>query len=297
MTKIQSVAGSLGVLALVLASGMASASTPPAQIAVSPSRLELELGPRATTESLTVMNLGDRDVSIEVTVANWDLDENSRVRILEPDEQSLDQWMILNPLRFTIPAHGSQTVRFSIRPRVPPRPGEHRAMIYFNQVLPPAEQPTMRVRFSFGVAVYAMAGEISRLGELHDVAIVSGTNPVVLRLDVSSQCSAHVRLAGRYDIYPAEVYGGAAGPRAALPASRGDRAEGDGAVASGPLPSRPVLPSTRRQLLVQTERALPAGSYVLDLDGELTGERIRIALPFTIDDPALLAGAEEEAAR
>ena len=277
---------------LLLAAGLAQASAPPAQIAVSPSKFELELGSRPATESITVMNLGDQNVDIEVSVANWDLDDQSRVRIVEPDEQSLDQWMIVNPLRFSIPARGSQTVRFSIRPRVAPRPGEHRAMIYFNQVLPPVEHQAVRIKFSFGVAVYATVGDVSRVGELHDVSLVPGTNPVVVRLDVSSAGSAHVRLSGRYAIYAADAYSGAQ-------AASGGRAEdqgGSSTVASGLLPSRPVLPSTRRQLLIQTERRLPAGAFVLDLSGDLSGRPVHVALPFRIDDPALVAGSPAEPA-
>ena len=97
---------------------------PPAQIAVSPSRFEVEIGPKPTTEAVTVMNLGKDPVTIMVTVASWDLDELNKVRILEPDEQSLDQWMVINPLRFTVPSGKSQTVRFSIRPKIRPLPGE-----------------------------------------------------------------------------------------------------------------------------------------------------------------------------
>ena len=218
------------------------------------------------------------------------LDQRS-IRRRAPDEQSLDQWMVVNPLHFSIPARGSQTVRFSIRPRVPPRPGEHRAMIYFNQVLPPAEHKAVRVKFSFGVAVYAAVGDVSRIGEIHDVSIVPGTNPVVVRLDVSSAGTAHVRLSGRYAIYAADAYSGAQDS-----VSRGP-AEGQGAsaaVASGLLPSRPVLPSTRRQLRIQTEHELPTGAFVLDLSGDLSGQPVHVALPFRIDDPALVAGSPAE---
>jgi hypothetical protein len=285
----------LAAALLLGACGIALGATPPPQIAISPSKLEVELGRHPTTESITVMNLGKEDVAIEVSVATWDLDETSRVRLIAPDEQSLDQWMIVSPLRFTVPGGESQTVRFSIRPKVEPRPGEHRAMIYFNQVLPPGEREAMRVRFSFGVAVYATVGEVLRVGQVHDAAIVPGSNPVVARLDVSSLGSAHVRLSGRYAIYRAGAYGAASPP----PLAAGETAATTEptVVAEGLLPSRPVLPSTRRALRLETERQLEPGAYVLDLDGELGGERIRMALPFTIGRPALIAGSEAEGAR
>jgi len=69
--------------------------TPPAQIAVSPSRFEVEIGSKPTTEAVDVMNLGDEPVSIAVSVVTWDLDEGNQVRIVEPTEQTLDQWMVI----------------------------------------------------------------------------------------------------------------------------------------------------------------------------------------------------------
>jgi hypothetical protein len=237
----------------------ARAAAPPAQIAVSPSKFEMAIGPRPSTESITLMNLSEQDVEIDVAVANWTLDEANQIELVPPDEQSLDQWMVINPLHFTIPGHGSQTVRFSVRPRVAPEPGEHRAMIYFNQVLPEQSEHVVRVRFSVGVAVYGLVGQVVRRGTLHEVDVVDSTNPLVARLDVSSEGSAHVRMAGQYAIYPADVYPG-------VEATTWDPAVGPNeievpelAISVGALPSRPVLPQTRREVLLQTRGDLPPG--------------------------------------
>ena len=85
---------------------------PPARVAVSPSKFEIEIGAKPTTQALRLFNLGDERVEVQVTVATWELDEANRVQVVEPTEQSLDQWIVINPLRFEIPAHESQTVRF-----------------------------------------------------------------------------------------------------------------------------------------------------------------------------------------
>jgi hypothetical protein len=285
------------VLAIVIGLSVlaaARAASPPAQIAVSPSKFELKLGPRSTTQSLTLMNLGEESVDIDVSVANWGLDEASQVQLLEPTEQSLDQWMVINPLRFTVPGGGSQTVRFSIRPRVEPEPGEHRAMIYFNQVLPEESEHVVRVKFSVGVAVYGLVGDVERRGTLHKVDVVDGTNPLVARLDVSSEGSAHVRMAGQYAIYPVDDYPGIANTEW-FPDVRPNEIEiPERAVAAGALPARPVLPTTRRELLLQTRGELPPGDYVLDLNGDLQGSAIDMAIPFTIEEPTLVAGSETE---
>jgi hypothetical protein len=287
----------LVVLAIIIGLSVvaaARAGTPPAQIAVSPSKFELKLGPRSSTQSVTLMNLGNESVDIDVTVANWDLDESNEVHLLEPDEQSLDQWMVINPLKFTVPAGGSQTVRFSIRPRVEPRPGEHRAMIYFNQVLPEESEHVVRVKFSVGVAVYGQVGDVERRGTLHNVDVVGGSNPIVARLDVSADGSAHVRMAGQYAIYPADAYPGSEQTQW-LPDVRPQEIEvPERAIAAGALPARPVLPTTRREILLKTRAELPPGNYVLDLNGDLQGQAIDMAIPFTIAEPTLVAGSGTE---
>ncbi|MDX1389719.1 MAG: molecular chaperone [Acidobacteriota bacterium] len=264
---------------------VAADATPPAQIAVSPSRFEVEIGSKPTTESVDVVNLGDRPVSIQVTVATWDLDERNQVRILEPDEQSLDQWMVVNPLRFTIPAGKSQTVRFSVRPKVRPLPGEHRAMLYFEQVLPEEAATRIRLKFKVGVAVYAFAGDVSREGTLHGVEVVHGQNPARFRFDVSNEGTAHVRLSGDYAVYKADDYDASSKQETATVS-----------VASGTLPSRPVLPGARRHVVLGVDGGrLPPGEYVLDLHGQLGGRSIDRVVPFSIYEPTLQARTEEPA--
>lgn len=282
---------------LVVFSGVATAtraSNEPGQIAISPSRFEVTIGSRPTTESVTVLNLGKKDVTIAVSTATWDLDPENRIRILEPDEQSLDQWMVINPLRFTVAAGKSQTVRFSIRPRVQPEDGEHRAMIYFNQVLPELSEQPVRVKFSIGVAVYGFAGDVTRFGKLHNVELVEGANPMLARLDVSSDGSAHVRLQGQYAIYAADQYPGA-DKTTLLADFNGDRSKlPDSVITAGTLPARPILPSTRRELFLKTPRELPPGRYVLDLNGTLAGESIDLAIPFTVSEKTLVAESTPE---
>lgn len=260
---------------------------PPAQVAVSPSRVELQIGTKPTTESLTLFNYGDRPVQIGVSVANWDLDEQNNVRVIGPNEQSLDQWLVVNPLRFSVGARGSQTVRFSIRPRVRPEPGEHRAMIYFDQILPGESTGNLQIRFRMGVAIYAHAGEIVRAGKLNAVHVVSGTNPISAKFDISSEGTSHVRLTGQYAIWPASRYPGYENT-APFPALGSAEAEIPAEVlVAGLLPAKPVLPGTRREVLLNTPAELPPGSYVLDLNGELPGEEgIDLGVPFTIPHPA-----------
>jgi len=258
-------------------------------VAVSPARFEIELTEQPVSESLRVFNLGDEEVSLEVSVYPWTLDEANRVQIVEPDEQSLDQWMIVNPLRFSIPGGKSQVVRFSIRPRVEPEPGEHRAIIYLTQQVSESqsEETTLRVSFRFGVAIYAWAGEIRREGTLNSVTLESPSDPPAFSLDVSSRGNGHVRMTGQYGVWQADQFPGE-GETSQLEGLGSDGAiPPEEILETGFLPSKPVLPGSQRILRLQLERSLAPGDYFLDLNGDLAGSRIDRAIAFTIPEPAV----------
>jgi len=284
----------IGAALCLLLATAAWATKPPAQIAVSPSRFDLRIGSKPTTESIKLVNLGRDPVTIRVSTATWDLDEASRIRILEPDEQSLDRWLVINPLRFTIAPGKSQVVRFSIRPRVEPSPGEHRAMVYFDQQLPEKNDSLLHIKFRLGVAIYGQVGETTRIGQLNSATVSTGANPVIARFDISSVGSAHVRMTGQYAIYPADLFS-ELDRRSLLATLKDDETPPpDFVLAAGALPSLPVLADTRREVRLRIGRELPPGRYVLDVLGELSGESIDMTLPFTINDPALIAESNGE---
>ena len=258
---------------------------PPAQIAVSPPFYELSLDSGANRGSLKLLNMGQNPVRVTVSAYSWILDTDNQLQIVEPDEQSLVQWMIINPLQFEIPAGGFQTVRFSIRPRVKPLQGEHRAIIYFDQVLPQQEQQKLRVQFRLGVAVYGYVEEITRIAELHDVVINAGAESVQISFDISSQGNAHVRMDGHYAIWPAAAYPGLEQSAAAFPKASQPEAESTTAVIhTDTLPSFPVLPGYRRILRFTIPEALPPGEYVFDFQATLAQLVLHKAITFTVPE-------------
>lgn len=281
------------VLAMLLTAAAARAADPPPMIAVSPSRFELEIGSTPSVESLRVFNFGKEPVEVGVSLATWDLDEENRVRLVEPDEQSLDQWIVINPLRFTVEPGKSQSVRFSVRPRVRPEPGEHRAMIYFDQVLGEADSAEqMRVRFRVGVAVYGTVGEVQRQGVLHSVDLAPGSNPVSGGLQISSTGTAHVRIDGHYSIWPAAAYPGLDAEVRDFTLDRPDAVLPEAVVQAANLPGIPVLAGDCRQVRFSVSGPLPAGDYVLDLDFSLGDNHYDRTLPFTIAAGSAPSGAE-----
>jgi len=260
-------------LALLLACAPAEA-----QIGLSPSRFDLQLGERPTTESVRVFNFGKEPIDIQVSVVHWDLDEANQVRALPPTEQSLDQWLVINPLTFSINGESSQTVRFSIRPRVEPEPGEHRAMIYFRQLPPPTPPKGARFLYNVGIAVYGQVGEVTRHARIGKVELVGSS----ISLELTCLGTANARFAGQLSIWPADQYPGAEATKPFEDLKTEGWSPPEPVIAAGELPTTPILPGTTRTFTIPLDVSLAPGSYVLDLEGQLGDDRLDRAIELTV---------------
>ena len=264
------------------------ASGPPITIGVSPPRFELDIGKGPVNESLRVFNFGTEPARIRVNVHDWTLDEANQVQLVPPSEQSLEQWLIINPVAFELPPGEVQTVRFSVRPKVQPIEGEHRAIVYLEQeprvIGTGSDGEPMRVVGKLGVAIYGYAGEVSRRGQLHGLQVDAERSVPTARFDLSSLGNAHVRLRGHYAIWPAGTYPGAT-ETIRQSEEQTELALPDGALEVGQLPQMPVLPDSRRTILVSGQQPLPPGNYVLDVNGEIAGEAIDVGIPFAVTAP------------
>lgn len=271
----------VGAIAVVSA---AAAQSPLSQFGVSPSRFELTLGARGATDAFRVFNLSQKTLDLQVSVHNWELDEHFEVQVAPPTEQSLDQWMHINPVRFTIEPEHEQVVRFAIRPKVRPQPGEHRAVLYVCEV-PSAQEAQGHTNIigCLGLVVYGNVPEVRRIGQVQAVEIVPETNPIGVRLEIASKGNAHVRLHGQYAIWEASAYPGAEHTQPLEQLNAPDTPLPDGIVTADALPALPVLAGAQRTLEVTTSPTLAPGEYVLDLHGDLSGDSpFDRGIPFVI---------------
>lgn len=258
----------LGLLCLVVLALVGSAE---AQIGISPARTEFFLDDGPKTHSIRVFNLGTRRVSISVEVNNWELDEENKVRIIPPTEQSLDQWLVINPLRFTLEPGGSQAVRFAARPRLQPEPGEHRALVFFEQIPDdnmPENPDGSRILFRLGTSVIGLVEPVVRDGVIHAVTADRNT----ISFDIESRGNTHVRLRGQWALWPVALF---PGREKTMPIEGLDEDEEatlpDGMTAAGTLSLTPVLPGTRRMVTTSIFAELDPGDYVFDLHGTVGG--------------------------
>jgi len=248
---------------------------------ISPPMFEIEIGKQNQLQALRVENFGQDALELQVTVYNWELDEQNQLKLMPPTEQSLDQWMFINPVRFRVEPGKTQAIRFSLRPKAAPTEGEHRAIMYVTDVTTPKDG-RRNVAGSLGVAIYGYVGTVTRIGRLHGVAQEMTQDRLTFSFDISSEGTAHVRMKGQYAIWKAAAYPGTAATTVDVELNKPDAALPEGMLAAGPLPSLPVLPGTRRAIRLPLPQTLDAGQYILDINGELSDAILDTNLPFEI---------------
>ncbi|AOE49085.1 fimbrial biogenesis chaperone [Kangiella sediminilitoris] len=239
------------------------------QLAISPSRIEISPDEGKSTKSVTVLNLGNTPMRVQVSVQNWDFDHNNNYRPLPPNEQSLDQWLIINPVQLEVPPKGQQTVRMAVRPRAKPEDGEHRAMVFFKQ-LNGGDEKGVNVRFNVGVPIYAFFGDVKREASLHHVNFNPKSS--ILEFDITNTGNAYVRPEGYYMLVDGATKESNEGLLSRLSAKSGE-VEGVRPLATGKIASKPVFAGERRQLQVSisTEGELP-DNYKLVVKADIAGE-------------------------
>lgn len=255
---------------------------PPGQIGVAPSMLEIPIGQKPVNESVRIFNLKKTPTTVKVEVYNWTLDEKDEIRLLPPDKQSLDRWMLINPLSFTVEPGKSQVVRFSIRPTAKPDAGEHRAMIYFVEQPSAAGADTtkaLEILFKLGVGVYGYADPVKRSAALNQLAFDKASSSLVA--DISNSGNVHTRLKGSYSLWKKTAFPGI-GEAGKLIDQQKPEKQPEGLVLSGQINQSPVLPGSRRNITTQLSLPKAAGSYILSVNGEIDGKKVEKTFVVTI---------------
>ncbi len=267
--KIFSILFCFLVLAHVL---FAEEELPPGQIGVAPNVFEeLLIGSKPVNESIRFYNFKETPVTVRVTAHNWTIDKNNKIKLLPPDPQSLDQWLIINPLTFTVPPKKSQIIRFSIRPKVKPDPGEHRAIIYFTEEKNPEDSTataTLQVLFRIGVGVYATADPVRKQGVLHSFKLDGNKK---LSADIENTGNVHIRFGGTFAIWQADAFPGLDNPAKVFPQNKKDKELPEGYMAGGQLNRFPVLPGARRTITTALPHIEKSGTYIIAVKDTLDG--------------------------
>jgi P pilus assembly chaperone PapD len=273
-------------IALSLISSLAwgTKSADAIHVGVSPPRVEVKIKDKSRSKTIKIGNYDKKPVQMRAYVRSWTLDKNGKFQLVKSTEETLDQWIVFTPSKFTIPPGGTQTIRFAIRPKVQPNPGEHRAMLYLEEI-PPEESRNSKVVTTvgrLGVAIYGYAGDVKKVGVLNSVNVDSKPNEVKAVFDVSSKGNAHVQMKGQYAIWSADKYPGAKATQPLKQSGNQPVKLPQDMLHAGRLKLPPVLADTRSQLVFPIRKKLPPGNYVLDINADLSGVAVDKGIPFTV---------------
>lgn len=260
-----------------------------AQVAISPPILDLTQEEAAKSNAFRLYNYTDEDKRVRVTLTRWEMDEKNQVRDLPPTETSLDHWTIINPTEFDLPKGKSQAIRLAIRPAVQLPPGEHRVMVYFNEIPllnpPPDEGATLHVRFKIGAAVYLHVGPIERKGTLN--AFTAGADGKGFKLNVTTTGNATSRFNAQYVVYPQDKYPGRGKVPKVEKLGGNDMVLPSGALLAAKVPNTAVLPGNTRDVDVVFDKGgLKPGRYVIDVSGTYGDTPVTQSTEVTVAPPA-----------
>ena len=248
-------------LAGVLVQAAEGVKAPPPSIGISPSRMEVALRSGTTTGSTTVLNLSDREIVVRSSLVGFDLDENNTFRELAPEAGTLPTAMIINPVKFTIPPGGSQTVRFAIQGDRLQGDGEHRAMLFFSELVD-TSHAGVKLNFRLGMPIYAIAGEPNPVAVFNDLHYDRENRTIAL--DISSLGNAQVKPSGYYLWWPMSDYHSES--RAFRQVGRmvsNPGHEVPNELSGGRLATKPVFGGTRRTVVANLTPPPDDGEYML----------------------------------
>ncbi|MEI8033741.1 MAG: molecular chaperone [Chlorobiaceae bacterium] len=259
------------LLQALLISTRLHAETAPAQIAISPAMFELKIGSKPVYDSVRLKNLKKEPVTLKVEVYNWTLDEENKLQLLPPDPQSIDQWMMINPVNFTIEPGKEQVIRFSIRPRSTPSPGEHRAIIYFSEQPRQSEGDGVEMLFKIGVGIYGYADEIRHAGTLQRLQLDKASS--TLHAEIQNNGNVHARLKGSYAIWKKGSFPGfkSMGSYTNWPP---DKPKPEGFIASGDLNNTPVLAGKKRTIVTRLPLPNDKTGYMVTVSGTIDDAKV-----------------------
>lgn len=255
---------------------------PAPRMGISPDRYQIEFDERGgETQSILVQNLSDEPLSLSLSVSNWALNDDNQITEVPPTESSLDQWIVINPMRVTIPPGAPQTIRWAIMPRLQPQEGEYRAIIFIEEELPPREKvegTEVRMKMRYGLPIYAHVGSTIESAQLNDIAVTRLGDK--LNLDITNDGNTHSRLSGNFGIWPSDEF---PGTEAALKQLQSVNPENQNEVnfLVGNMPPSVILPGDRRILNMPFPLSEETGDYTIQLNANFAQVEIAETLSFT----------------
>lgn len=217
-----------------------------AQVGISPRLLVLDENNINESQSFRLYNFTSKAIEVEVEISNWSMNLDNQIELLPSTSYSLDQWTVVNPLKFKVKAQSSQTIRLAFRPPAEIVAGEYRTMLYFNQILTdndPAKKQ-LRSKFRIGAAVYLHVGKQNPEAEILSASLTQDQ----LSIEIKNSGNIHTRFNGKWYLLSSD-------PEPHILALNDEQklSEISSLVAHDNLPTTPILPGHLRKLKIDTK--------------------------------------------
>lgn len=270
----------LMLCSLLIAANLQAQPAP--RMGISPDRYQIVFDERGgETQSILVQNMSDEPLSLSLSVSNWALNDENQITVVPPTESSLDQWIVINPMRVTIPPGAPQTIRWAIMPRLKPVEGEYRAIIFIEEELPPREKvegTEVRMKMRYGLPIYAHVGSTIESAQLNEIAVTRLGDK--LNLDITNDGNIHARLSGNFGIWPSDEFPGTDAALKQLQSVNADN-EQEMDFVVGNMPPSVILPGNRRVLNMPFPLHDETGNYTIQLNADFAQVEITETLSFT----------------
>jgi len=241
--------GALPALCL-LALGLTVLSTPvAASLTVQPAFVELDLSKGRPSEIVTVTNNSDQELRYRAKTVHFVYTEGGSFETVEPDGQSMADWIKFNPREFTLGAGESRTIRLSVLAPGNLDDGEYWAALRFEPLVglmnrseaTDGKSVAIEVRASILVPVVGRKGDLLFRCDLTELKAWRSEGGLAVVASVANVGTGRARVTGTYEVLDA----------AGEP------------VADGPLGEDTILAGGRRSFERLVKGDYPPGEYTI----------------------------------
>jgi hypothetical protein len=184
----------------------------PADIALKPAFVEVNLDEGRPAGTFLVSNLGDKEERFRINALYFNYTEEGGLKKSQTGDYSLAAWIRFNPRELTLAPGTQRAVRFAILPKGKLAAGEHWAAMELeslavNEVVSKDEKSgrslKVKVMTTIVAPIFGTVGKTSYAGEVRDLQVQAENGEIVLKALVAATGSGRLGIKGNYEILDA----------------------------------------------------------------------------------------------
>jgi len=224
----------------------------PADVAIKPAFVEVNLSEGRPAGSFLISNVGDKEERYRVNAIHFTYTEQGALQRTETGDYSLAAWIRFNPRELTLPPNTQRAVRFAIIPRGQLPEGEYWAAMELESLAvsevtskddKTGRSMKLRMIATILAPIFGTVGKPSYTGEVQDLQVAVEKDAVLLKARVAATGTGRLGMVGDYEIADTSGH----------------------VVDSGPFCATYVLRGGQRWVTKQIKAAIPPGEYTVRL--------------------------------